>query len=46
MYIGQEKEKLIKSDRVLNYFKEENKRELYKEFIEEYIKIKMLKEVK
>ncbi|MBE6065446.1 transposase [Clostridium cochlearium] len=46
MYIGQEKEKLIKSDEVLNYFKEENKRELYKEFIEEYIKIKMLKEVK
>ncbi|BDR74641.1 transposase [Clostridium tetani] len=47
IYIGQEKEKLINSNKVLNYFKEENKKELYKKFTEGYIKIiKMLKEVK
>jgi putative transposase len=34
MYIGNKKEKLISSERVLSFFKEETKRELYKVFVE------------
>lgn len=41
MYIGEKKEKIICSDIVLCYFKKGNKRELYKEFVESAIKIKI-----
>ena len=34
MYIGQKRERLISSDKVLCYFEQENKRELYKKFVE------------
>jgi putative transposase len=40
MYIGNKKEKLISSERVLSLFKEESKRELYKAFVENGIKLK------
>jgi putative transposase len=41
MYIGLEEEKIITSSRVLNYFVEDRKRELYKEFVESKINIKV-----
>jgi putative transposase len=41
MYIGNKKEKLISSERVLSFFKEEGKRELYKAFVENGIKLKV-----
>lgn len=34
MFIGTKEEKLIKSDRILNYFKYEDRYKLYKEFVE------------
>ena len=40
MYIGNEDEKLISSEKILYYFKEEHKRNLYKAFVESAIKIK------
>ncbi len=39
MYIGNKKEKLITSERVLSYFKEDLKRELYRGFVEKSIKL-------
>lgn len=41
MFIGKEKKKLISSEKILSYFKEENRRELYKKFVESAIKIKL-----
>jgi REP element-mobilizing transposase RayT len=41
MFIGEKEEKLISSEKILSYFKEENKRELYKDFVEKAIKIKL-----
>lgn len=35
MYIGLKKEEIIKSDRILAYFQQENSREMYKNYIEE-----------
>ena len=43
MYIGKKKEKIISSDRILSYFKKENERDLYREFVERAIKIKVEK---
>lgn len=37
MYIGKRKERLISSDNILFYFKDDNKRKLYKEFVESEI---------
>ncbi|KRU30089.1 transposase [Clostridium sporogenes] len=45
MFIKKQNEKLINSNKILSYFKERNKRELYKDFVESYIKIDLDKEV-
>lgn len=37
MYIGDSEEEIISSDNVLYYFQEENKREIYKKFVESVI---------
>ncbi|WP_027623913.1 transposase [Clostridium lundense] len=34
MYIGEKRENIISSDRVFSYFQQDNKRELYKRFVE------------
>ncbi|MCB2293919.1 transposase [Clostridium algoriphilum] len=41
IYVGEEKEKLIASERIFLYFKEENKHKLYRDFVESNIKIKV-----
>lgn len=41
MYIGMKEGKLVNSDKILSYFKIKNARELYKEFVESAIKIKL-----
>lgn len=41
MFIGEKKDKIISSDIVLCYFKKENKRDLYREFVESAIKTKV-----
>ncbi len=41
MYIGERKEKIICSDKILCYYKEADKRELYKNFVESGIKVKI-----
>jgi REP element-mobilizing transposase RayT len=41
MYIGNKKEKLISSENILSYFKKENKRELYRKFVEIGVKINL-----
>jgi len=38
IYIGEEKEKLISSEKIFLYFKEENKHKLYRDFVESNIK--------
>ena len=40
MYLGLEREELIKSQNILAYFKNNNCRELYKQFVESVIKVK------
>ena len=40
MYLGLEREELIKSQNILAYFKNDNCRELYKQFVESAIKVK------
>lgn len=40
MFLGLEREELIKSQNILTYFRNVNCRELYKEFIESAIEIK------
>lgn len=40
IYIGEEKEEFISSEKILLYFKEENKKELYRKFVESAIKTK------
>lgn len=40
-YIGQEKEELISSEKILMYFKEKDSRKLYKYFVESAIKIRV-----
>jgi REP element-mobilizing transposase RayT len=37
MFIGEKEEKLISSEKILSYFRKENKGELYKEFVERKI---------
>jgi REP element-mobilizing transposase RayT len=44
MYIGEDKEKFINSRKILDYFKEDNQRQLYKRFVENGIKVKYEKE--
>jgi putative transposase len=44
MYIGVKKEKVISSERVLSYFKEERNRKLYKVFVENSIKLQAKEE--
>lgn len=39
MYIGVHPERIIDADRILSYFKKENKRQLYKEYVESAIKL-------
>ncbi len=41
MYIGLEKEKLINSDKILNYFKKEERKKLYQKYVESGIKTKV-----
>ncbi|HEY8890497.1 MAG TPA: transposase [Clostridium sp.] len=41
IYIGEEKDKLISSETILLYFKEDNKHKLYRDFVESDIKIKI-----
>jgi hypothetical protein len=45
MLIGKEEEKLIDSHNILSYFKGKNKRQLYKQFVENAIKIQQDEEV-
>ncbi|EJO5346285.1 transposase [Clostridium botulinum] len=45
MLIGEKKEILINSHKILSYFNKENKRQLYKEFVESNIKTKLNEEV-
>ena len=40
MYIGDRKEKLIASESILSFFKQETRRELYKVFVENSLKSK------
>lgn len=46
MYIGKKREKLISSSEILRYFINGNERDLYKEFVEQGIKIKLNQEDK
>lgn len=40
MYIGKKEEKLISSEKILSCFKDNNKRKLYQDFVESYIRLK------
>ena len=40
MYIGKKEERLISSEKILSCFKDNNKRKLYKNFVENYIRLK------
>lgn len=44
MYIGKKREKLISPSEILRYFKEDEKRKSYKEFVEQGIKIMLNQE--
>lgn len=44
MYIGEKKEKLIKSDKILSYFNRKDGRELYRKFVESAIKYRLIED--